>query len=244
MKDNFSGHAADYAKYRPEYPQELITYLVSLAPAHQLAWDCATGNGQVAGMLSAYFAEVVATDISEKQLQNAVQQPNITYKVEQAEQSSLADASVDLVVVAQAVHWFEFEKFYQQVKRVLRQEGVLALIGYGLIHINPAVDEVIQKLYGGILEGYWDPERRYIDEAYRTIPFPFQELDMPPFEIKYNWTLETLLGYLNTWSAVKHYERQQGQNPVQLIEQELREKWGQQKQQEVKFNIIARIGKV
>ena len=244
MKDNFSGHAADYARYRPTYPHELISYLVSLAPAHHLAWDCATGNGQVAGMLSEYFAEVVATDISEKQIKNAIQKPNILYKVEPAEQSSLADASVDLVVVAQAVHWFEFDNFYAEVKRVLHPEGVLALIGYGLISVSPEVDKVIYKLYEDILGEYWDPERRYIDEDYRTIPFPFVELEVPHFNITSSWTFEQLIGYLNTWSAVKHYEQEHHNNPVQLVEQELREKWGAQEQIEIKFNIITRVGKV
>ncbi|GAB3824485.1 class I SAM-dependent methyltransferase [Pontibacter rugosus] len=243
MKDNFSGHAADYAKYRPQYSTELISYLVSLAPAQHLAWDCATGNGQMAGMLSEHFAEVVATDMSEKQIQNAVPMPNITYKVEPAEQSTLADASVDFVVVAQAVHWFEFDKFYKEVKRVLRSEGVLALVGYGLISVSSEVDKVLQELYEDILGEYWDPERRYIDAAYKTIPFPFQELEVPELSIQYTWTVEDIINYLNTWSAVKHYEKKQHQNPVQLIERELREVWPQQ-QADIKFNIIARVGKV
>lgn len=211
---------------------------------HRLAWDCATGNGQVAGMLSEYFAEVVATDISEKQLDNAVQQQNITYKVEQAEQSSLKDNSVDLIVVAQAVHWFDFNPFYKEVQRVLRPEGIVALIGYGLIKTTPALDVVIEQLYSGMLGKYWDPERRYIDAGYRTIPFPFQELDMPQFAIHYTWTVEDLLGYLNTWSAAKHYEKQHQQNPVSLIEPELRAAWGEQEHVQVKFDMISRVGKV
>jgi SAM-dependent methyltransferase len=244
MKDNFSGHASDYARYRPTYPHELISHLVGLTPAHHLAWDCATGNGQVAAMLSEYFADVVATDISEKQLQQAVQKPNIIYKVEQAEHSSLSDTSVDLIVVAQAVHWFDFDLFFREVLRVLKPEGIVALLGYGLIKATPALDEVIEKLYSGILANYWDPERRYIEDGYRTIPFPFRELDAPQFTLRYNWTLEDLLGYLNTWSAVKHYEQQENQNPVQLVAQELREKWGPQQQLEVWFDIVSRIGQL
>ncbi|MFD3002879.1 class I SAM-dependent methyltransferase [Pontibacter toksunensis] len=244
MKDNFSGHASDYATYRPTYPQELIKQLADLAPAHDLAWDCATGNGQVAVMLSEYFAEVVATDISEKQLQNAVQQPNITYKVEQAEQSSLTDNSVDLVVVAQAVHWFDFEPFYSEVQRVLRPKGIVALIGYGLIKSTPALNEVIEQLYNNLLGKYWDPERRYIDAAYGTIPFPFRELDIPQFAIHYTWTIEDMLGYLNTWSAAKHFEKEHQQNPVNLIEPKLRAAWGEQERVPVAFDIASRVGKV
>ncbi|MFD2514113.1 class I SAM-dependent methyltransferase [Pontibacter locisalis] len=244
MKDNFSGHAADYAKYRPTYPHELIAHLVALAPSHTLAWDCATGNGQVAGMLSEYFASVVATDISEQQLRNAPQLLNIQYLIEPAEHTSLSTSSVDLIVVAQAVHWFEFELFYKEAKRVLKPQGVLALIGYGLIRIDSSVDKVIERLYDGILSSYWDVERRYIDENYRTIPFPFTELEVPHFTMTSTWTLEQLIGYLNTWSAVKHYEKQHQENPVGLVEQELRQAWGNDPHKTVSFEIISRVGKV
>lgn len=126
---------------------------------------------------------------------------------------------------------------------MLRSEGVLALVGYGLISVSSEVDKLVQKLYEDILGEYWDPERRYIDEAYQTVPFPFQELEVPEFSINYTWAIEDIINYLNTWSAVKHYEKKQHQNPVQLIEQELRQVWPQQ-QTEVKFNIIAKVGKV
>ncbi|WP_299990132.1 class I SAM-dependent methyltransferase [uncultured Pontibacter sp.] len=243
MKDNFSGHAADYARFRPTYPQELIAHLARLAPARQLAWDCATGNGQVAGMLASFFDQVVATDISENQLKNAVQQPNISYRVEQAEQASLPDHAMDLVVVAQAVHWFDFDRFYQEVERVLKPDGLIAVIGYGLLSTHSSLDKVIRYFYSEVLEGYWDPERSYLDEGYRTIPFPFQEVELPQFSSSYTWTPEDLIGYLNTWSAVKHYEKQQGHNPVQLIEKQIREAF-ERETTTVIFNILTRAGKV
>lgn len=243
MKDNFSGHAADYARYRPAYPQELMAHLAGIAPAQQLAWDCATGNGQVAGMLATYFEQVTATDISENQLKNAVQLPNISYKVEQAENSSLPDQSVDLIVVAQAVHWFDFERFYQEVRRVLKPNGIIAIIGYGLLKTHPSLDQVIGHFYSKVLDGSWDPERNYLDEGYRTIPFPFQEVEVPPFSSSYTWTPDDLIGYLNTWSAVKHYEKQQGHNPVQLVEQQLREAFDGETAT-VNFDILTRIGKL
>lgn len=243
MKDNFSGHAADYARYRPTYPQELIVHLAGMTPDHQLAWDCATGNGQVAGMLATHFAEVVGTDISENQLKNAVQLPNITYKVEQAEQSSFSDHSVDLIVVAQAIHWFDFERFYQEVKRVLKPGGLIAVIGYGLLRTHPTLDNVIRHFYSKEVGPYWDPERRYLDENYRTIPLPFEEVTVPPFSSTYTWTPDDLIGYLNTWSAVKHYEKQQGQNPVQLVEQQLRDAF-EGETTTVTFDILTRVGKV
>ncbi|WP_101444586.1 class I SAM-dependent methyltransferase [Pontibacter ramchanderi] len=243
MKDNFSGHAADYARYRPAYPQELMAHLAGIAPARQLAWDCATGNGQVAGMLAPLFNQVAATDISENQLKNAVLLPNISYKVEQAEESSLEDQTVDLIVVAQAVHWFDFERFYQEVRRVLKPNGIIAIIGYGLLKTHPSLDQVIGHLYSEVLDSYWDPERRYLDENYRTIPFPFQEVTVPPFSSSYTWTPDDLIGYLNTWSAVKHYEKQQGHNPVQLVEQQLREAFDGETTT-VTFDILTRVGKL
>ncbi|MBF8963365.1 class I SAM-dependent methyltransferase [Pontibacter sp. FD36] len=241
MKDNFSGHAADYARFRPTYPRELIAQLAGMAPARQLAWDCATGNGQVAGMLTSLFDQVVATDISENQLKNAVQLPNISYRVEQAEQASLPDHAVDLVVVAQAVHWFDFDRFYQEVKRVLKSDGLFAVIGYGLLSTNSSLDKVIRYFYSEVLDGYWDPERNYLDEGYRTIPFPFQEIELPQFSSSYTWSPEDLIGYLNTWSAVKHYEKQQGHNPVQLVEKQIREAF-EGETTTVTFNILTRVG--
>lgn len=243
VKDNFSGHAADYARYRPTYPQELMTHLAGLAPARQLAWDCATGNGQIARMLAPLFNQVVATDISENQLKNAAQLPNISYRVEQAENSSLPNQSADLIVVAQAVHWFDFDRFYQEVKRILKPDGVIAVIGYGLLSTHPSLDKVIRNFYNKVLDGYWDPERNYLDEGYRTIPFPFQELELPQFSSRYTWTPDDLIGYLNTWSAVKHYEKQQGHNPVQLVEKQLRDAL-EGETTTVTFNILSRVGKL
>ncbi len=244
MKDNFSSHAPDYARYRPHYPHELVSYLVGLAPAHRLAWDCATGNGQVAEMLSEYFAQVIGTDISQNQLNSAVQRSNITYKVEQAEASSLESASVDLVVVAQAIHWFNFGRFYREVARVVRPGGIVAVVGYGLLKTDPAIENIILKLYRDTLGKYWDTERSYLDEAYETIPFPFEELEAPHFKMTADWSLDELTGYLNTWSAAKHFEKEQGQNPISLIEQELRQSWGGQKKMQVTFDLLLRIGRI
>lgn len=180
MKDNFSAQASAYARFRPTYPPELIAELVALAPARQAAWDCATGNGQVAYALAEYFEEVLATDISAKQLAQARQHPRIQYQLEPAEKCSAPDQSFDLIVVAQAIHWFDFEGFYAEVRRVLRPGGVLALVGYGVFSTeNAALNAVIDHFYREITGPYWDPERRHIDEEYRTILFPFEQITMP-----------------------------------------------------------------
>lgn len=245
MKDNFSAQACLYARFRPAYPPELIAHIASLAPSHASAWDCGTGNGQVAIQLAEHFEQVYATDISEKQLGQAPQYPRIRYALEPAEQCSAPDRAFDLIVVAQAIHWFNFDLFYAQVRRVLKPGGILAVVGYSLFRTNaPAVDDIIhQRFYREITGPYWDPERRYLDEGYRTIPFPFDEIQMPEYSMRYRWTLPDVLGYLNTWSAVQHYIRANGHNPVKLIETELRQAWGGVGEREIVCPLLLRVGR-
>ncbi len=245
MKDNFSAQAAQYARFRPVYSKELIAWLAAQSPARQAAWDCGTGNGQVALLLAEYFDHVFATDISRKQLQEAPAHPRIHYAEEPAEQCSAADQAFDLVVVAQAIHWFQFEKFYEAVRRVLRPGGLLAAIGYGLFHTDAAdVNALVRRFYLEVVGPFWDPERRYVDEQYRTIPFPFAEVSMPDFLMVYRWRFEELLGYLNTWSAVQHYQQRYGQNPVQLVEEMLKAAWGDVEFRTVQFPVFTRVGRV
>lgn len=245
MKDNFSVQASLYARFRPTYPPELIDYLAALAPGRISAWDCGTGNGQIAVLLAGHFDQIYATDISEKQLNEAPSHPRIRYALEPAERCSAPDHSFDLIVVAQAIHWFDFDRFYAQVRRVLKPGGVLAVIGYSLFRTDaPAVDDIIhQRFYTEITGPYWDPERRYLDEEYRSIPFPFQEVQMPEFFMRYRWTLSDVTGYLNTWSAVQHYIREHGENPVKLIEQELRHAWGGVVEREITTALLLRVGR-
>ena len=242
MKDNFSSKSSSYAKYRPTYPQALFQFLKEKLDTTERAWDCGTGNGQVAGELAKFFKEVQASDISQQQLDNAVRQPNIHYSVQPAEETSFPDNNFDLITVAQAIHWFNFEEFYKEVERVLKPKGMIAVIGYSLFKSNPKTDEVIHKFYRDIIGPFWDEERRYLDKKYRTIPFPFKELESPVFEQEYHWTFTHLIGYLKTWSAVKHYEKANGENPVDLIEDELKATFGAKNK--VVFPILFRSGKL
>ena len=226
MKDNFSTQSDQYAKYRPTYPPELFAYINELIPVKQTAWDCGTGNGQMAFELAKTFQFVFATDISAAQIQNAAQAPNIAYSVQPAESNNLASEMFDLITVAQAIHWFQFESFYAEVKRTAKQGALLCVLGYGKLKIDPKVDELIEHFYEHIIGPYWDPERRYIDEAYATIPFPFTEIKTPSFVNNLTWTFEQLMGYLNTWSAVKHFISQNGYNPVEALQKELALIWG------------------
>ncbi|MBC3539264.1 class I SAM-dependent methyltransferase [Rufibacter sp. H-1] len=243
-KDNFSAQANLYKKFRPTYPEDLYQHLRSLVPHPELAWDCGTGNGQVAVELATFFTHVHATDISEKQLAQAPASDKITYHLLPAEQTSFPDDSFDLITVGQAVHWFDFAKFYQEVHRVAKPGAVLALWGYGLLSISEDVDTLIYHFYTEVVGPYWDFERRYIDESYATIPFPFQELPAFTGAITATWTITDLEGYLNSWSSVQAYLRQTGENPVTGLMEKVKTVWPQNQQKEVRFPIFSRIGRV
>ncbi|MHA3788744.1 class I SAM-dependent methyltransferase [Flavobacterium hauense] len=243
MKDNFSIQAKGYSKYRPYYPSEMIAYIASFAENKQSALDVATGNGQVAVELAKHFKQVYATDISEKQLANALQKDNIIYKVERAEQTSFADSQFDLITVAQAIHWFDFEAFYKEVHRILKPDGVFAVLGYGLFTVNGESEKLLKHFYNDITGPYWDAERRYLDENYTTIPFPFEEVEVKQFTNEFTWTFEQLTGYLETWSAVQHYIKKNGSNPVDVIRDELKEYW-EKGDKKVTFPLLLRIGKL
>lgn len=225
-KDNFSSQAKTYAQYRPSYPKELYEQLLPKVKNKNIVWDCACGNGQVAQVLADSFDSVIATDASQAQIEQAQNHPKISYRVATAENSGLEANSVDLITVAQAMHWFQFDEFYKEVKRVASNDALIAIWGYGLLKINPKIDKIIQRLYVDILGEYWDIERKHIDKAYQTIPFPFEEIVMPKFQIQRDWSLEILLGYFNSWSSTQHYLRQNGNNPIELIQEELVKNWG------------------
>jgi len=244
MKDNFSSQSDKYAQFRPTYPDALYNYLLSIVPARDNAWDCGTGNGQVAQVLAQYFKKVSATDISRQQIDNAFLHERIEYSVQPAENTSFPDSSFDLITVAQAIHWFDFDAFYREVTRTIRNKGVLAVIGYGLIQLSPSLDRVMAAFYRDVVGPYWDKERKYVDDNYRTIPFPFDEIKSPPFENALEWTFEHLIGYLGTWSAVKHYEKATGRYPVNLVRNELEKAWEDRETCTGRFPILLRVAHI
>lgn len=244
IKDNFSNQSALYQKFRPTYPEALIAFLCECAPGRNLAWDCATGNGQIASQLAKTFKSVIATDVSEEQLKKAPTVKNVTYLIERAEKSSLVIDSVDLIVVAQALHWFDFDAFYTEAKRVLKKNGIIALIGYPLLTAqNSELNRIIIEFYRNIVGEYWDSERKYIDEGYATVPFPFEEFEMPKFEIRNYWSSQQLIGYFESWSAVGHYQKQHHTNPVDLIREKIEKIFASAKLEEVRFEIVGRLGR-
>lgn len=242
MKDNFSTQAKAYAQYRPYYPPDMIAYIVSLTGNHSMALDVATGNGQVAVALSGYFDTVCATDISEKQLQNAAPAPNVVYKTGRAEETGFNESAFDLITVAQAIHWFNFDAFYKEVYRILKPSGLLAVMGYGLFSTNADTDRILNHFYYDITGPYWDTERRYLDENYTTIPFPFKELEVQKFTNRFTWTFEQLTGYLETWSAVQHYIKKNGGNPLDIVRESLKQSW-EKSDKNVTFPLLLRVGK-
>ena len=202
--DHFSRLAPAYAGCRPGYPDGLFDYLGQVAPQRKLAWDCAAGSGQASISLAQRFARVVATDASGAMLARAPRHPRVEYRVALAESSGLADATADLVTVAQALHWLELRPFYAEVERVLGPGGVIAVWTYGSQQLGHAdLDRVLDDFYRNVVGPYWPPERTHVDSGYSAIPFPFIELGAPSFEMQARWTLAQLLGYVRTWSATQ-----------------------------------------
>lgn len=243
FKDHFSGHARSYAQARPTYPPELFEWLAGQCERHALAWDCATGNGQAAVALAAFFNVVHATDASAAQIENAVAHQRVTYAVAPAEVSGLEDASCDLVTVAQALHWFDHERFNAELRRVLKPNGVIANWGYNLTRVAPDVDMIIDAFDQRVVGPFWPPERRHIDTSYRDIPFPFEHIDAPAFEMRREWNRRQFLDYLATWSSVQRYRKARGHDPLVWLESELSTCWAPEEVRVVRWPVFMLAGR-
>ena len=242
FKDHFSRQAADYAKFRPGYRQKLFGYLGSIAPNRRLAWDCGTGNGQAAVGLATVFDRVVATDASEKQIANAQPHEQVIYRVATAEHSGIEAETIDLIMVAQALHWFDLPRFYEEARRVLKSNGVLAASAYNLLHIEPAIDEVINRYYYEVVGPFWPPERVLV-EKFEELRLPFSEIQAPSFEMIGQWNLEHLVGYLRSWSATQRFIAANKRDPLEAITDDLRAAWGDPGQmRKVVWPLILRVG--
>lgn len=225
--DHFSGVAADYARSRPTYPRELYAWLAAVAPACEAAWDCGCGSGQATGGLVDHFAAIVATDASADQLAHAPALPRVTWQVARAEESGLPDGSVDLVLVAQALHWFDLERFWPEVRRVVRPGGIVSAWSYAFQQTGiDAIDTLLRNFTTTTLAGYWPPERRHVDAGYSTLSFPFGRLEAPAAAMTASWDVGRLLGYLRSWSATRRAREVLGADPVGALEEPLRAAWG------------------
>jgi SAM-dependent methyltransferase len=245
FEDHFSKQAETYVQFRPRYPQQLFQFLSEQTSDHQLAWDCATGSGQAAQSLIPYYDRVIATDASAEQINNAPPHERIDYRIEPAEESSLDSHSVDLVTVAIALHWFDFERFYQEVRRVVRPGGIIAAWTYHRPQITPEIDQGIANLEDQVLGEYWPEQLHYLREHYQTLPFPFVELSPPAFRIEAEWNLDQMLGFFNTWSAVRRFKEKSGFHPFKLIWDDFLAAWGERSQtHHIVWPLYMRVGRV
>jgi ubiquinone/menaquinone biosynthesis C-methylase UbiE len=244
FSDHFSRQAHDYQRYRPRYPAELAAHLAAIAPRRELALDLATGNGQAAVDLAVHFERVLASDASASQLAHATPHPRVTYLRHRAEQLPVRGGVADLVAVAQAAHWFEFDTFYAEARRVLRPGGVVALWTYGSFRIDDEVDRRVHAFYEGVVGCYWPPERRYVEAGYRTLPFPLAELPAPPIALAADWTLLQVMSYVGTWSAVDRYRVANGADPLPRLAAELAPLWPDAGTRRVEWPIHLRLGRI
>lgn len=229
FKDHFSAESGNYAQYRPTYPDELFEFLGSIVAANAVAWDCATGSGQAAIALADHFEKVIASDASQSQIDAAIADPRVEYRVASAEQSGLADHSVDLLTVGQAFHWFDETTFLAEAQRILKPDGMLAIWCYELCHVAEECDAIVDTLYRDIVGEYWPPERVTIEQGYSRADLPGEAVAVPTFEMSSDWRSADMLGYLRTWSACKRYAAEKGSDPVALLESQLVAAWGDQK---------------
>jgi SAM-dependent methyltransferase len=225
FKDHFSRQAAAYSRYRPAYPPELIAYVAALAPARGLAIDCATGSGQAAVALAGHFDRVIAVDGSVSQLLRSLPAAGVTYVAALAERLPVRARCADLLAAAQAAHWFDFERFYAECRRVLRPGGVVAAWTYEKFHADAALDELVDHFYVEVVGRYWPPERRYVEGGYRELPFPLEEESAPAFRLVTEWDLEQVLGYFGSWSAVQRYRDSTGTDPLPALRRALEPHW-------------------
>ncbi len=245
FRDYFSTQAKEYAQHRPSYPETMFDYLASLAPSKELAWDCGTGNGQAALALTGRFQGVIATDASATQIENAFPHERITYRVEPSEKTTIRSNSVDLITVGTAVHWFDFEPFYAEVRRVGKPGGILAVWTYSFPIIEPEIDRWLEHFYWETLAGFWPERIHYLEERYETLPFPFEEIQPPNFEMGATWSVDNLIGFLGSWSAVRKLVEAQGKAAFEEQVKALEGVWGENSnKRKIRWPLHFRIGKL
>jgi SAM-dependent methyltransferase len=220
----------------------MFEYLGRIAPRRKLALDCGTGSGQAAAGLAAVFDCVIATDASENQIANAQSHDRVEYRVAPAENSSLESETIDLLMVAQALHWFELDCFYAEARRILKPQGVLAATAYNLLQISPGIDQVVNRYYYEIVGPFWPAERALV-ERFTELPFPFPEQNPPSFQMNANWNVEQLLGYLRSWSSTERFIAATNRNPLEQIASELGKAWGDpQRKRRIMWPLVLRVG--
>ena len=240
--DHFSAHADGYAAYRPAYPAELAEWLADAAPRTALAWEAGCGSGQLSVPLASRFERVIATDASAEQLERAAPHPRVAYRPASAEASGLPEGAADLAVAAQAAHWFDLEAYYAEVRRVAAPGALVALISYGPTRIAPEIDPHVEGFRLRTLGPYWPPERRHVEDGYASLPFPFHEIRAPALEITLDWTLDELLGYVRSWSALRSMAPEDADLLLGALRRQVEEDWGATRS--VRWPLAVRAGYV
>jgi SAM-dependent methyltransferase len=225
--DHFSAHADGYAAHRPTYPSALIDYLASIAPRTSLAWEAGCGSGQLSGPLAERFDRVIATDPSAEQLARAAAHPRVEYLCATAEDSGLPDACADLAVAAQAAHWFDLEAYYAEVRRVCAPGGAVVLATYGGTRIAPDIDPIVAEFRRETLRDHWAPERRHVEDGYRSLPFPFEVVEAPAMEIRLEWRIDQVLGYVRSWSALRGVASDEAESMLAGLRRRIGPAWGE-----------------
>ena len=244
-KDLFSKQSDLYARYRPTYPKELYDYILSFVKEKNIAWDCATGNGQAAVALADHFKKVIATDISAAQIEKATFKENIEYIVGPAESTPFQENTFDLVTIAQAYHWIKWKEFKKEVTRVCKPGAIIAIWTYYRNTIGgKKIDDAVHNFYENVTKPYWDYERKYVEEKYTTVEFDYDLLPVKDFETTLEWQREDLIGYISSWSALQKFIKVNGHSPITIIEEEIKKLWPKDEVKKVTFPIYLKLGMV
>lgn len=242
---NYESVAQAYKIFRPKYPRGLFEEVICHVKNRNLAWDCGTGNGQVAFSLAKHFTKVIGTEKCDEQLKNVYQATNIEYFNGLAEYSNLCENSVDLITCAQAVHWFDLDSFYAEVLRVGNDNAIIAIWGYDRFYINNQIDSVLNEFFNQFLAPFRDDiPRRYLRSHYSTLPFEFEEIECSNFSINLFWELSDLIGYLSTMSSLREFILMNQHNPISNLVEKLANYWPKDRLLQTVFPIFIRIGRI
>jgi len=243
FSNHFAFAARSYATYRPRYPDALFDWIASLTPTRERAWDCGTGSGQAAVALARHYEQVIATDPSVAQLASAEPAAGVSYLAMTAEQAGLASRSMDVVTVAQALHWFDLRTFFAETDRVLRPGGTLAVWSYGLISVDPVIDPLLGRFYWETLGSFWPSGRALVDNGYAGVSLPYPERTAPEFTMEATWSLSQFGGFLSTWSAVGRYRQAVGADPLPQFMSSVAAAWGATDARRVRWPLMVRSGR-
>lgn len=233
-----------YARFRPDYPAALVSYLALQTTDHDLAVDCATGSGQAAARLADHYSEVIGLEASPRQIARARHNDKVFYIVSRAENLPLVFHTADLVLVAQALHWLDLDLFFEEVRRVLKPGGIFAATSYTFLRIAPDIDRITDAFWTDVVGPYWSPRIKLLENHYTDISFPFEEMQGPSFTIEMRWALNDLEGYFHTWSATQKFMKVRGYDPLEDIRGELHRLWGDPKAKKpVRWPLHVKIGR-